>query len=70
MRADIRRYCCVCLVCASKKGTGHPLKPMLRSIPVGGPFHRVGVDILQLPLTLEGNQYVVVAIHRLSHQVG
>ena len=27
---------------------------------MGGPFHRVGVDVLQLPLTENGNKYVVV----------
>lgn len=39
------------------KVQGRAIRPTL---PVGGPFHRVGVDVLQLPLTLEGNQYAVV----------
>ena len=43
MRADVRRYCRSCLVCASRKGTGRTIKPALQPIPVGGPFHRVGV---------------------------
>lgn len=29
-------------------------------IPVGGPFHMVGVDVLQLPMSMDGNQYAVV----------
>ena len=62
MRADVRRYCRSCLVCASRKGTGQALKPMLHPIPVGGPFERVGVDVLQLPLTLDDIQYAVVFI--------
>ena len=33
-----------------------PLQP----IPIGGPFHRVGVDVLKLPLTYDGNAYAVV----------
>ena len=66
MRADVRRYCRSCLVCASRKGTGHSIKPALQPIPVGGPFHRMGVDVMQLPMTLEGNQYAVVFIDYVS----
>lgn len=62
MRSDIDRYCKSCLVCVSRKGGCRPSKPPLHSIPVGGPFHRVAVDVLQLPLTVRGNKYVVVFI--------
>ena len=48
MRADIRQFCRCCLVCASRKGTGRKTRPPLQSIPVGGPFEMVGVDVLQL----------------------
>ncbi len=47
-------------MCALRKSTRHTFKPPLQSIPVGGPFHRVGVDVLQLPLTVHGNKYVIV----------
>jgi len=57
------------LVCASKNAPGHKIKPALQPIPVGGPFHRVGVDVLQLPLTLDGNQYAVVFIDYLTKWV-
>ena len=60
MRSDIREHCRSCLTCASRKGPGRSERPSLQPIPVGGPFHRVGVDILQLPLTFNGNQYAVV----------
>ncbi len=56
MRSNVRSYCRSCLVCASKRGAGQAIKPALQPIPVGGPFYRVGVDVLQLPLTLDGNQ--------------
>ena len=69
MRADVRRFCRACLVCASRKGQSHPIKPPLQPIPVGGPFSRVGVDVLQLPLTLEGNQYALVFIDYLTKWV-
>ena len=44
----------------SRKGGCRPSKPPLCPIPVGGPFHRIAVDVLQQPLTARGNQYVVV----------
>ena len=69
MRADVRKYCRSCMVSASRKGTGRCIKPALQLILVGGPFHRMGVDVLQLPLILEGNQYAVVCIDYLTKWV-
>ena len=66
MRGDVRKFCRSCLVCASRKGTRKTFRPPLQPIPVGGPFHRVGVDILQLPLTAKGNQYVAVFVDYLT----
>ena len=60
MRDDIHDHCRSCLGCVSRKGGHRSLKPPLQPIPVGGPFHRVAVDVLQLPLTVRGNCYVVV----------
>ena len=57
MRAEVRKYCRSCLVCASRKGPGRAQHPQLQPIAVGGPFHMVGVDVLQLP---PWNQYAVV----------
>lgn len=59
MRGDVDRFCRSCLECASRKGPGRSFRPPLTPIPVGGPFHRLGVDVLQLPLTANGNRYVV-----------
>ena len=52
--------------CASRKGGRKTFKPPLAPIPVGGPFHRVAVDILQLPFTTQGNCYVVVFMDYLT----
>ena len=60
MRSDVRRHCRSCLTSASRKGLGRAPCPKLQQIPVGGPFHYVGVNVLQLPLSHEGNQYAVV----------
>ena len=59
MRADIEKWCLGCLVCATRH-IGHKVLPPLTPIPVGGPFDRVGVDVLQLPKTKSGKQYAVV----------
>ena len=66
MRSDVRRYCRSCLVCASRKGPGRRQCAELCPIPVGGPFHTVGVDVLQLPRTFDGNQYAVVFVNYLT----
>ena len=66
MRADVYHFCRKCLVCASRKGPGKPIHPPLVPIPVGGPFHRVGVDVLQLPVTHQGNRYVVCFVDYLT----
>lgn len=57
IRSDVRRFCRGCLACVTKKGGRSPPRPPLHPIPVGGPFNR---DVLQLPLTRNGNRYVVV----------
>ena len=57
MRSDVRKHCRSCLTCATRKGPGRAPRPKLQPIPIGGSFHRVGVDVLELPLSHEGNQY-------------
>ena len=66
MRADVRRFCRGCLVCASHKGARRTFKLPLQPIPVGGPFHRRAVDILKLPLTSNGNSYVAAFMDYLT----
>ena len=45
IRADIEKWCQSCLVCAAMH-VGHKVIPPLTPIPVGGPFDKVGVDVL------------------------
>lgn len=66
VRADMRHFCRACLMCASRKGTGRGIQPPLQSIPVGRPFEMVGVDVLRLPPSHNGNQYVVVFLDYLT----
>ena len=42
-------------------------RPPLQPIPpVGGPFHCIAMDILQLPITANGNRYVAVFMDYLT----
>ena len=66
MKNDEVTFCKACLVCATRKGGRKTFRPPLTPIPVGGPFHRVAVDILQLPLTANGNSYVAVFMDYLT----
>ena len=69
MRSDVRKHCRSCLPCATRRGVGRATHPPLQPIPVGGPFHCIGVDILKLPLTYDGNQYVLVFLDYLTKWV-
>ena len=65
MRADITSWCRGCLTCATRH-VGQAVRPLLTPIPVEGPFHRVGVDVLQLPTSARGNKYTIVFMDYLT----
>ena len=65
MRADIDGWARACQICASRS-VGKPLHPSLVPLPVGGPFDRVGVDVVQLSTSRKGNKYAVVFIDYLT----
>ena len=66
MYRDIYRHCQSCLMCASYQVTSRTTKPPLMPFPVGGSFPRVGVHIMELPLTMNGNKYVIVFVDYLT----
>jgi len=65
MRQDIVKWCRGCITRASCC-TGRREKPPLTPVPVAGPFGKVGVDVLQLPKSFEGNQYAIVFVDYLT----
>ena len=65
MRADINSWARACAICASRQ-IGKPLHPCLTPLPVGGPFDRVGVDVVQLPISSKGNKCAVVFVDYLT----
>lgn len=52
-------------MCASRR-IGRPEKPPLTPIPISGPFDRVGVDVIQFPMSFDGNRYAVVFMDYLT----
>ncbi len=65
MYEDIRIYVRSCDICQrrGKYKRSEPLHP----IPVGEPFHRIGIDYVgPLPRTKEGNKYIIVAMDYLT----
>ena len=69
MYADIVAHCKGCLTCAARSGGGRRPATPLQSIPVSGAFDLMAVDVMQLPTTLNGNQYVAVFSEYLTKWV-
>ena len=49
------------ITCASRQ-VGRAIRPPLTPIPVVGPFDQVGVDVIQIIKSYEGNQYGIVFV--------
>ena len=65
MYEDIKSYIQTCDICQRR---GNEIRRQtLRPLEVKAPFHRVGIDIKgPLPITKEGNRYIIVAIDYLT----
>ena len=69
MAKDVKRYCEACLSCNEHR---KPLKkaPVQQMPPVERAFQRVGLDVLgPLPVTDQGNKYIVVFTDYLTKNV-
>ena len=53
-------FCRSCGECATVGGVGRQNKPPLHPIPVQRPFQIVGLDVMELLKTEQGNRYVIV----------
>ena len=60
MYSDTVGYAKGCPECTIATGGGRVHRPQLHPIPVNLPFQIVGVDIMDLPKTVDGNKHVVV----------
>ena len=68
MRKVIKAWCQACEACFTR-AAGPPPHIPLTPIPVAGSWDRVVVDMLQLPRSQSGNQYLVVFIDYLTKWV-
>ncbi len=59
MHLDIEKHIAQCLSCAETKGTT-TTAPILEYPLPAGPFEVVGIDLLQLPCSIQGSIYVCV----------
>ena len=66
MRQDIYSYVDNCIICTKVKGHTHAPAPMLTYPIPQGPWERVHLDTLELPLSENGFKYILVAIDYLS----
>ena len=65
MRSDIGQWSRSCIICAThntERAVHSPLTP----IPVAGPFQRIGVNVVKLPKSKDGNCYAVVFVDYLT----
>ena len=60
MYQDIINYTHNCLQCTKASCVRRKLSPSMKSIPVDYPSQIVGVDIMELSLTTNGNRYAIV----------
>ena len=65
MRKDVAQWCKSCLACATRH-VGRVLKALLTPIPVEGPFDRIGVDVVELPVSKKGHKYAAAFMDYLT----
>jgi len=68
MWLDVQQWVNGCVTCQMVK-KGNPSKAPLQNISVGQLFELIGIDILQLPKTENGNKYVIVCTEYMSRWV-
>ena len=69
MRIDIDEYVSGCIKCAQNKGTVPKPAPILEYPPPERPWDVVSIDLLQLPTSRQGSQYLLVCVDHFSRFV-
>ncbi|MCP3663175.1 MAG: hypothetical protein GY696_11885, partial [Gammaproteobacteria bacterium] len=62
LTADVQNHIRTCISCQKRKTPIPKPNPPLQSITIPGPFHTIAADILELPLTQDGNRYALVFV--------
>ena len=66
MRKDITDHCLACASCAAHRPTRHLESPNLAYPIPHAPWDSVSIDVLKLPLTENGYQYLLVCVDSFS----
>ncbi len=69
MRVDINRYAAQCISFAKHKGTTKGPAPMPQYPPPVCPWDVVSIDLLQLPTSCLGSQYLLLCVDNFSRFV-
>jgi len=59
MAKDVERYCRECTKCQQSK-LSMPQRAPLTSLPIGRPWQMIAVNILEVPLSVNNNRYLLV----------
>ena len=66
MRKDISRHCLLCVSCAEHRPARHFESPNLPYPIPQAPWDSLSIDVLKLPLTEKGHQYLLVCVDSFS----
>ena len=69
MRVDVEEYVGRCVSCAKHKGVPSGPAPMLEYPPPTQPWDVVSIDLLQLPKSHQGSQFLLVCVDHFSRYV-
>ena len=59
MATDTQKYCDLCVACNQRKPALTQLVPLV-NMPIGKPWEMLGVDILKVPMSCQGNSNILV----------
>ena len=69
MYADIRHYCSSCELCQRRHRPAPKRRAPLVTEVSSRPFHRIAIDITEMPVSANGNRYAVTSHHGLFLEV-
>lgn len=69
MAKDVKYHVTCCINCQKRKWQGREIGQLGEFPPVSYPMERVGVDLIGLPTSYSGNQYILTVIDHFSKYV-
>ena len=69
IESDIRHYCETCVACQRRRRPTPHMQATLKTEVQSRPYERIAVDITEMPLSVRGNRYALVAMDYFSKYV-